>query len=758
MKKSAYRISTKWIYSIIALFFAILPLTHAYGQIKKYEKLHCIGRNTFNFIPNAKERPSVHKNKDLLIVYSDRDGNKVYANRFAQRVLSEQKMGSPYYVINEKNGFCKVVAASQDIIGKPKGMLGVFHGSKRHLKDARTAPFVGWIPKERLLTFGHAFVSTSNNAPIRYRIGAASAEQLFNLHPYCQADTVSVFRDPFFYDKNGQSVIWGQIVYAYKYDKSKQAVLISDRPTLNDPSRKVLGWIPGNLIAEVGQNHSFLLNQEKTNSGIPLQSDLLFALNGNRENGANRINLPISVWDMDKSKIINIKGGSFPVSEIKRMYNGSKQLNVHLLFFEKDIADVKALASTLQSIALKIPQTVHTRFSITSVSDNGNRHLKCTADYSQWLAFLEKITSDRMGIPVSGAGFHSAFDTIFEESSYVKFGNNVFIILGTDEFPTFTLAIKSKLAVRSSSLLFAQMSSQESLAYQNFVLQAKELLDDNISGYMNFITGYIADPQWDKPSLFKDMSTDDENAYLLDVPQNSVASGGLVYPKTNGKLSNPGFSKILDSLFIQIETKDKELIASLTEYKNKLGVQRAVPTDYITERCEASDLSVAELDRSCINEALYADTLLNDSALSGTADGYLFDADEMKNLLGGYRDLMLYFTSDMGKKEIRTLRKAYRRQSKELNDLYHRKVLFRKSSVSDLFYYKTGIPSSESLNNVVRIKDLSRRKCNVTRWDDCYLRMYGKLVRLEERFKSQKIRTIEIAGTTYYFVPKQEVL
>ena len=119
---------------------------------------------------------------------------------------------------------------------------------------------------------------------------------------------------------------------------------------------------------------------------------------------------------------------------------------------------------------------------------------------------------------------------------------------------------------------------------------------------------------------------------------------------------------------------------------------------------------------------------------------------------------MLYFTSDMGKKEIRTLRKAYRRQSKELNDLYHRKVLFRKSSVSDLFYYKTGIPSSESLNNVVRIKDLSRRKCNVTRWDDFYLRMYGKLVRLEERFKSQKIRTIEIAGTTYYFVPKQEVL
>ena len=207
----------------------------------KHERLNSIGRHTFNFAPSTEKSPSVKKNKDLLVVYSDRAENKAYSNHFAQRVLSEEKIGSAYYVTDEKNGFYKVVAASQSIVGKPKGFLSAFYSSKHHLKDAASAPFVGWIPKDRLLTFGHAFVSPDNNAPIKFRIGAVSASRLFSLQPYGKADSISVFKDPFFGEKTAQSVSWGQIVYAYKYDESKQAVLISDRPMLNDPTRKVLG-------------------------------------------------------------------------------------------------------------------------------------------------------------------------------------------------------------------------------------------------------------------------------------------------------------------------------------------------------------------------------------------------------------------------------------------------------------------------------------------------------------------------------------
>ena len=59
------------------VFFTLAFLSSAsvHAQVSKYERLRCIGRHTFNFMPDA-QHPSLHKNKDLLVVYSDRDANK----------------------------------------------------------------------------------------------------------------------------------------------------------------------------------------------------------------------------------------------------------------------------------------------------------------------------------------------------------------------------------------------------------------------------------------------------------------------------------------------------------------------------------------------------------------------------------------------------------------------------------------------------------------------------------------------------------
>ena len=757
MKLSIYNIHYSWMARTTAVLLSLLFFNSVYAQVTKYERLHCVGRQSFNFIPSTSQHPFLYKNKDLLVVYSDRDGNKAYSNRFAQRVLGEQKMGSPYYVVDEKNGSCKLVAASPSIVGKPKGMLSLFYGSKRHLKDAASAPFVGWIPKDRLLPFGHAFVSPSNNLPIKFRVGTTAINRLFNLHPYCSIDSILVFKDPFFDNKTSKSVCWGQIVYAYKYDESKQAVLISDRPTLNDTERKVLGWVPSDMVVEVGQNSSCLLENERIGE-FPLQSNFILFHNTNNKSKDNVTKLPVSVWDDERSYIINIKGENFPVAEIKRMNNGSRRLNVHLLFFEKDRAEVRALASSLQDIAMKIPHTFQTSFSMTSISENGNQHLKCTPNYAQWLTFLEKTTSAHANGTTSSVGFEAAINTIFSETPYVKFENDVFIVLGTDEIPTFTSDIKPKLAARSACLLFVQLYNKDNTSYQNFILQSKELLDANIAGYMNFITQYIADPKLDKPSLFKELSTDNENAYLLDVPQNSIATGGLVFPKANGRLSNPGLSNILDTLFVQISTKDSELITSLTKCKNKLGVQRAVPTKYVEQLCKASSLSIKNLDRVSINETIYAKIQPNDSVLNDTTSGYLFNANELKALFDGWRELMPYFTSGMGKKEVKILRKLYHRQCRSINDIYRRKVLSGKSLLSSLFYYKIGVPPIEERSRMMRIKDLTWKKCQLNGWDTSYHNMYQRLLRLEKLFKSNKLRTIEVSGVTYHFIPTQEML
>ena len=92
--------------------------------------------------------------------------------------------------------------------------------------------------------------------------------RLFSLSRYFRGDTLSVYGEPFLKNRVDGGVLNGQIVYAYKYDKSKRSVLISDSPSLEDASRKILGWIPADLLAEVGQNRAFLTGIENVSDSI----------------------------------------------------------------------------------------------------------------------------------------------------------------------------------------------------------------------------------------------------------------------------------------------------------------------------------------------------------------------------------------------------------------------------------------------------------------------------------------------------------
>ena len=62
------------------------------------------------------------------------------------------------------------------------------------------------------------------------------------------------------------------------------------------------------------------------------------------------------------------------------------------------------------------------------------------------------------------------------------------------------------------------------------------------------------------------------------------------------------------------------------------------------------------------------------------------------------------------------------------------------------------------MSKTMRIKDLTRKKCEVNRWDERYQDIYQRLLRLENLFKSNKLQMVTVTGTTFYFVPMQEML
>ena len=49
---------------------------------------------------------------------------------------------------------------------------------------------------------------------------------------------------------------------------------------------------------------------------------------------------------------------------------------------------------------------------------------------------------------------------------------------------------------------------------------------------------------WSKGGLFTDISTESENAFVLDAPKNGIVTGGFVYPRLDTELTNTGFARV----------------------------------------------------------------------------------------------------------------------------------------------------------------------------------------------------------------------
>ena len=133
---------------------------------------------------------------------------------------------------------------------------------------------------------------------------------------------------------------------------------------------------------------------------------------------------------------------------------------------------------------------------------------------------------------------------------------------------------------------------------------------------------------------------------------------------------------------------------------------------------------VESIEKNNINDLYFKEMLISPMELSTYDEGYLFDAVELKNLLEGYRALMPYFHADsLSNQQLFELRRNFKLQSDLVNRLSYRTVLKNKSSISSVFYHRLSVPSSDVLNNIVRVKDITRKKCDESKWEAAYKEM-----------------------------------
>lgn len=759
------------------------------AQVSICDKIEILDRDIFNYPASSSELPvKTKKNKTNRIVYSDRNGTQSYEDPYFQRKRSLYDIGTAYYIVGEKNGNYKVVQVEPDITGKPKSFFGFLFNGKRHFKEHGKVKYAGWIPSDNILMYDHAYLNPRNNRPIRYRIGINSIERLFDIHQFFSGDTLKVYGDPFFKTKTDAVVTTGEVVYLFKVDKTGKSALISDTPALSDATKRFLGWVPFDLLAEVGQNEVYAVQYAQYRDSLScnvklaqpdtltlhnanIQGQLLFNLDGNSkysetDNYVN-VNYPLSVWDRNWNKIINIKGGDIMVSDVRKMEAENKDVNIHVVFYESDREKLAPYINVMQNLKLKVKPGYNYTYSATCICANGqNKHLPATTDFAVWLDYIKqhmsvKRTSEKDSLSLF-SGFGDAVEQISRYNHGSQFCNNILIVLGSDQTLSLNDRQLSWLAEQPVRLLFAQIDRESGTSYQDFLLQAKSILDSHSSQYIDHISNYIADTKLVKMGLFNNVEAPDANIYLFDAPHNSLTVGGLIFPKGRNKLESNTFETTLDMMFRQSYEMDSLLLHSLQDYERKLGVLRSRPTSelaYIFKHSENPDsTSLSDIDRNSVNDTYYVIASVADSIMREYEHGYLLDDMEVTDLLQNYRGLLPEFSDSIGKKELKVLRKLSKRQKKSINRKFYRKVLPKNSYLSQISYYTTGIMANDSLLNSVAVKELRHRKIDTANFNDNYTALILKMRELEDMYQFNLYEPVFIADKKYYFIPKQLIL
>lgn len=106
------------------------------------------------------------------------------------------------------------------------------------------------------------------------------------------------------------------------------------------------------------------------------------------------MNYPLSVWDRNWNKIINIKGGDIMVSDVRKMEAENKEVNIHVVFYESDRAKLSPYINVLQNLKLKVKPGYDYTYSATCIPVNGqNKHLPATTDFAVWLDYIKQHMS-----------------------------------------------------------------------------------------------------------------------------------------------------------------------------------------------------------------------------------------------------------------------------------------------------------------------------------------------------------------------------
>lgn len=768
---------------ILCFFYQI-----TYGQVGNYAKVKKTYRDTYNFL-EGESKGKQYKDKSQYVVYSDRDNNSSYLDQLGLKTGEKQRFLTPYFVIDETSDFLELVKFDPSVIGKPKGIFSFFYGKKYNFKDVKKASYVGWIQKDKLLHFSHSKVSSKNLKPIIYFLGIQNQETLFNLKKYIKKDSVLTYNDPNLKIVSKQKFNTNQLVYLYKYNSNKTAALISNvkhLQTSDSLSRKV-GWVPSQLIKNIGQRKVLKINEdndvlfsasdtvEYSIKKRDINNSVLFIPEDKLKKDRNILDtinavsyVPLNVWDHYNNKLINVNGGDVYLREVPTIKKENKIFNFHFVFDcspelkEKMILQI----SSLQRIWLLLnddEQFKDFKFTFSASSYGCGRFYSFpkSDSFASWLDYLQKVFLNNKSIVVeesNSEGIQKCFREIKNKENEISFNNNIIIVVGENKLNINTQnnSVFKDLAKISSRVLFFQLANTTAREHQDFVLHAKQILENISNEYNKHITNYIIDTKLVvKQNIFTELASEEDNIYLYDAPKNSLYTGGIVFPRVNKNLTSVSLDLALDSVIKKTIKNNDAIVGSLEKGVDKLGFLRSVPTSRITNIITNDSIyNISLIPKNNKKEQYLETSRLNLFNNKNLQPGYLLSKDELENLIESYKSVVPLIDKNIDKKHRKKICKKYKSYYKQLNKILFYKQLKKDNTIGEMLSIKTGIQVKDSRLNSIKIKDISKKsKLSNKAYINLMQSLRSKILKLETVIKNPLTKTyIDGSNTIYYYV------
>lgn len=751
----------------------------------KLMRIQAVKKDRFNF-GTGTARFKSKKEHAGKIVFSDRSANQLYKDPYGIGRLPVENILAPYFIINAEGEYLEVVRYNPELTGKPERPFTFFKNPRYHFKDDQSVEYVGWIQKDHIIKYDHAVRNVANGDFDMYILGLGKADNLLQLQKFISEDRVYTFQEPRLKVRNQKNFKVNQIVYLYKYSPDGKAALIGSRNSidLRDTDDLAMGWVPSTILIPAGQGLAYMHERwngdsVSVNSGkkpfiLPdeVPSPLWFNLNIKKKTALDqkrsvaKAQLPVSVWDHSKNRLISIKGTDITAEIIEKIRQENKILNFHLIIdCSQSLRDMEVqMISSFQKLKSlaesRVPDNYTIQYAATSFGCGTSRHLPLTADFSEWVDFVYEIV--RPDGDIADGGAHTDFQDLLEMSlpkNQPSFENNIVMIVGSKSLKGFDAdynAILTRLVGSSARVYFHQLENKPSQPYQNFILQAKQLLGDMATATAEHIKSYNVDYD-----LIKDESSfarlpSQPNLYLFDSPEKSSYQGGIAFPRINAALTPGEFDVMVDSIVKKSFEFNRLCEQSRSSFlAGEFFFLRSVPGTSLKRMLPGKN--VDKIVKNNPYEVFYTQAAITDEEKVYGMPGYLLHREDFKVAIADYRNLVLGLTALLKKKDRKRVFKKYWKLARAINATAapSDSKLSKKSTLADLTFRKTGLSVHNQVYHSLRLKDIkNKNQLPHKAYINLYRDQQSAIDYLEELLAQPQYPWLAgLHGSNFFFVP-----